>query len=572
MINSLEQYRQNRLAILEQLFQYSNEGVFITGVHKQIIDMNSAFTSITGYTREEALGHTLSLICPGFYSKEYSYYKEWQKSIENGDYWYSELQSHRKNGEIYPARLSLSVVRDEQGEIVHYIGILSDISVQKQHEKQIEYIAHYDVLTGIPNATLLVDRLRLAIAQAQRDQKVLAICYLDLDGFKQVNDQLGHTVGDQALIEMARRIKAALRDVDTVARLGGDEFAILLGGQEEPDLFNKILDRLLYTIARPISVMGEVFLLTASIGVTLFPYDSDEPDTLLRHADQAMYTAKQLGKNCYYRYDPFRDQRQQKQLELRRRIEQGLANSEFELYFQPIVQLRTGKVIAAEALIRWHHPDRGLLYPGEFLPAVVHTELEILIGEWVIDTTLVYLENWNVEGILLDISVNLSSGHLQSPGFLENLQDRLESHPTLSRGRLQFDVLETTALEAIFGIRDIIQTCSAWGISFALDDFGTGYSSLSYLRSLPIDTLKIDQTFVRGLLKDTGDAAIVRGIIGLAQAFGRKIIAEGVESLELAEALIHLGCEVGQGFGIASPMPPEKFVEWCKRNISSTKQ
>jgi diguanylate cyclase (GGDEF)-like protein/PAS domain S-box-containing protein len=552
---------QDGLRLFESVFEHSREGIVVTDADENIIDTNAAFTRITGYSRAEVLGRSPRVLRSGRHGREF-FEAMWQAIITAG-HWDGEIWNRRKNGEIYPQRMSISALCDETGQVVHYISLFSDISVYKQHEKQLEFTAHYDALTGIPNRVLLGDRLRQAIAQARRDALRLAVCYLDLDGFKAVNDQLGHEAGDQVLIEMARRIRNTLRDVDTVARLGGDEFVILLVGLEETREFGLILSRLLQSITRPASVGNRSFALTASIGVTLFPQDSEEADTLLRHADQAMYIAKQSGKNRYHVYDPDQDRHERDRRELSKRIGEGLAAGEFELHFQPTIDLASGRPAGAEALIRWRHPGRGLLFPGDFLPAVANSDLDIQLGQWVIEAALSQLQGWQSAGLELRLGVNVSAGHLQSPGFLQDLQDALERHPWLPPGRLEIEVLETATLEDIFGVRGIIETCAGWGVGFALDDFGTGYSSLSYLRSLPVATLKIDPSFVRGMLADPGDLAIVRGIIGLAQAFGRATVAEGVESPDTAKALRDLGCERCQGYGIAEPMAAGEFFEWC---------
>jgi diguanylate cyclase (GGDEF)-like protein len=394
---------------------------------------------------------------------------------------------------------------------------------------------------------------------------LLAICYLDLDGFKDVNDQYGHEAGDKLLVDISRRLQEMLRAGDTLARLGGDEFVALFNDLAREQECYQVLDRILSIIAMPVDIGGgHQVTVSASIGVSFYPSEKVDGDTLLRHADQAMYVAKQTGKNRYHLYDSAHDQRVRAMHESRRRILQGLNNAEFELFYQPKVELASGTVTGVEALIRWHHPESGLLLPSEFLPYIEDSDLEIQLGEWVMDTAMAQLDAWHKEGIELEISINISARHLQSPGFVSRLEKKLAQHPNLQRDKLQIEVLETAALEDIAQSAATIEACRKFGVNFALDDFGTGYSSLAYLRQLSAETLKIDQSFVRGMLTDEGDRAIVQGIIALAKTFGRKTVAEGMEAEELTQVLIEVGCMYGQGYGIARPMPAADFLKWHK--------
>ncbi|MFZ2162875.1 MAG: EAL domain-containing protein [Sideroxyarcus sp.] len=455
--------------------------------------------------------------------------------------------------------------RDDAGTPTLMVGTFSDITLLKQHEKQLEHIAHYDALTGIPNRVLLADRLQQALAHTKREGSILAVCYLDLDGFKLVNDTMGHEAGDKVLIEVTRRIKETIRGDDTVARLGGDEFAVLLLGLNAEDEGSASLNRLLEEISQPIEIKGRQFEVSASIGVALYPSDDQDADTLLRHADQAMYSAKQSGKNRYYLYDAANDQRARSHHEFLRRLTLALANNEFELYYQPKVDMRSLKLVGAEALIRWNHPERGVLAPAEFLHAVEGTTLDIELGDWVVATAFEQLEAWHQAGLSMELSINISARHLQASDFAWKLKRKMLRHPELSKGSLQIEVLETVALEDIPRVSDTIERCRKIGVSFALDDFGTGYSSLSYLGRLPVDTLKIDQSFIRDMLEDKGDRAIVQGVIALAKAFDRRIVAEGVETEELFRALVEMGCECGQGYGIARPMPAGELPAWLEK-------
>ena len=461
--------------------------------------------------------------------------------------------------------LEITKVRllNKDGSIRGIVGLAADVTERVEHQRQLEHIAHYDTLTGVPNRALLADRLVQALARAKRERGLTAVCYVDLDGFKQINDSFGHDAGDKVLVEVTRRIKEAVREDDTVARLGGDEFVVLLVGLQAAEECVGSLHRMLERINQPIAVRGAVLNISASIGVALYPEDEEDADTLLRHADQAMYVAKQSGKNRYHLFDAASDLRARSHHELLRQMRHGLAGGEFELYYQPKVAMDTRSLVGAEALIRWNHPQRGRLLPGEFLRMVENTELEIELGDWVVATAIEQLHSWRVAGFEIPVSINISAYHLQSPDFVRKLKESAMRHGAMDcLRRLQIEVLETAALEDIARIGGLIADCREFGVGFALDDFGTGYSSLSYLSKLDVDTLKIDQSFVRDMLEDKGDHAVVHGIIALARAFDMSIVAEGVETEVHFQALFQMGCETVQGYGIAYPMPAHELAHW----------
>jgi diguanylate cyclase (GGDEF)-like protein/PAS domain S-box-containing protein len=551
---------EESLRITSSVFDTSQEAIVITDASNAIIEVNPAFTRITGYSREEAVGKNPSLLSSG--RQDRAFYKAMWKTLKEHGSWRGEIWNRRKNGEIYPELLSITVIYDADGNVQRHVGLFSDISQIKQHEAELSRVAHYDALTGIPNRVLLADRMKQAIAQTARDHTMMAICYLDLDGFKPINDAMGHETGDRVLVEIARRIVETIRGGDSVARLGGDEFVILLLGLERAEECASTLERLLHMVAQPFSAKGGSFTLSASIGVSIYPLDDEDPDTLLRHADQAMYIAKQSGKNRFHIYDPALDQRARDHHEFMQKLRHALELNQFELHYQPKINMSTGKLAGVEALIRWRHPERGLLLPSEFLHAIENTELDIEVGEWGITTALAQIVQWLASGLDIGVSINISAYHLESHGFVEMLRQKIAQHPGLPPGRLQIEVLETAALEDVATVNGIINACREFGVGFALDDFGTGYSSLTYLSRLPVDVLKIDQSFVRDILEDKGDRAIVQGIIALARAFDRQIVAEGIETREHFRALLKMGCEFGQGYFIAHPMPAEKLASW----------
>ncbi|MDI1291136.1 MAG: EAL domain-containing protein [Methylobacter sp.] len=554
------------------VFSSIQEGIMITDARRTIIDLNPAFTRITGYSRDEVLGKTPSLLKSGLHDDRY-YEAMWQ-AINRQGYWRGEVWNRKKGGEIFAEMLTISAVTDKQGKITHYIGTSSDISALKEQARKLELVAHYDPLTGVPNRILLADRMHLALAQTKRDNCLMAVGYLDLDGFKPVNDTLGHEAGDQLLIEVARRIKNALREGDTVARLGGDEFVFLLLGLEKVEDCEITLHRLLQVISEPVAIGSQTVSVSASIGISIFPgdctdavastEDNTDPDTLLRHADQAMYKAKLEGKNCFHIYNLELDRQLHAHREALNRIEQAFENEEFELFFQPKVDMQQGIVFGAEALIRWRHPERGLVMPGDFLPLLENHIIAIKLDAWVIDTALQHMEHWQRQGLQLQISINITAKSLQSEDFVMQLYYAFERYPTAKPAHFELEILETQALIDLSLTSQVIKDCQALGVQFALDDFGTGYSSLSYLKHLPVETLKIDQSFVRDMLEDEDDLAIVQGVIGLAESFRRQVIAEGVESIEHGIALLQMGCYLAQGYGIAKPMPASELADWVK--------
>ncbi|HEY9098562.1 MAG TPA: EAL domain-containing protein [Thiobacillus sp.] len=554
---------EDQLKLAASVFEHSHEGIMITDENSVILNINPAFTRITGYARQEAIGQTTKLLSSDRH--DVIWHARMRQTLQQAGNWQGEIWNRRKNGEIYPQREAISAVYDEAGQIRHYVAVFSDISQQKMHEAELQRIAHHDPLTGLPNRRLLADRLDQAMARAKRDEKWLTVACLDLDGFKPINDAYGHALGDQLLVEISQRLKSTLRGDDTLARLGGDEFVMLMGGQEDIQASQASLNRILTTIRMPIMIRDQPIHVSASIGVALYPMEGANGDTLLRHADQAMYAAKQDGKNCYHVFDPQIDREIQGQRDQLQRLAQALSQDEFLFHFQPKVDLLTGDLVGVEALIRWQHPEKGLLYPGAFLDLFNGHPLEITLGEWVIETALKQVESWQNAGLRLKTSVNISANHLLHPSFVKTLDELLNRYPTISPDQLEVEVLESAAMSDLSRAIEVITRCKEMGVHFALDDFGTGYSSLAYFRRLPVDVLKIDQSFVRDMLIDAEDLAIVESVVRLAQVFGRATIAEGVETLEHASRLIQMGCTHAQGYGIARPMPAHDLPNWLKK-------
>jgi diguanylate cyclase (GGDEF)-like protein/PAS domain S-box-containing protein len=478
--------------------------------------------------------------------------------------YHSEHRLVRKDGQtIWVQDRGRVVARNALGDSLRVVGSFTDISYQKVHQNYLERIAHYDPLTGLPNRVLLADRMGQVMLQAKRRGTQMAVAYLDLDGFKAINDRYDHNVGDQLLKALATHFKATLREGDTMARLGGDEFVAVFADLADVHDSIGLINRLLDVASRPTVVENLSLKVSASIGVSFYPQDDDtDADQLLRQADQAMYSAKLAGKNRYHLFDAKHDRTLRVRNEALERIRLALAQKEFVLHYQPKVNLGTGALVGAEALIRWQHPELGMRAPGTFLPDIEDHALSVNVGEWVLDTALQQMEDWLAIGLDLPVSVNISAYHLQEHDFSDRLKTLLAAHPGVRRGHLELEVLETAALDELDQVAAVIRDCANLGVGFALDDFGTGYSSLTYLKRLPAQVLKIDQSFVRDMLDDPEDLAIVEGVLGLARAFRRLAVAEGAETPAHCKLLLKVGCEFAQGYGIARPMPADQMVAW----------
>jgi len=557
---ALEQAAKIRLQLAASVFTHAAEGIAITDEQGTIIDVNDTFIDITSYAKDECLGQGWSMFSSDKQSA--AFYADMWEILQAKGLWIGEAWNRRKNGELYAEMKTISAVRDAHGVTTNYVVLCSDITQMKEHQDQLEHIANFDVLTGLPNRSLLADRLRQAMVQCQRRHESLAVVFLDIDNFKAINDKHGHSVGDELLIIVSQRLKEALRGGDTLARLGGDEFIAVLANLVNAEDCQPVLKRLLLATSELIVVDDIVLNISASIGVTLYPQDGADADQLIRHADQAMYLAKEAGKNCYHLFDTAHDDAIKIQRESIGDIRSGLDRREFVLHYQPKVNMHTGEVIGVEALIRWQHPTRGLIAPIHFLPIIEDHAISLEIGEWIIDEALRQLSEWQNISIILPISVNISAHQLQQSDFVSRLEMLLTAHADVSPHHLELEVLETSSLTDINHVTATMNACCKLGVHFALDDFGTGYSSLTYLRRLPASLIKIDQSFVRDMLDDPEDLAIVEGVISLAKAFHRKVIAEGVETIEHGTTLLQLGCQLAQGYGIARPMPASDIPQW----------
>jgi diguanylate cyclase (GGDEF)-like protein/PAS domain S-box-containing protein len=555
---SVRQRTEERLRLAASVFDGAREGIAITDTQGRIVDINAAFVQITGYSREQVLGQNPSLLSSGRHDKAF-YQAMWNELLEKGC-WSGEIWNRRADGTLLAELLRISAVRDAQGRLTHYVAIFSDITGLKRQQEALERLAHYDVLTGLPNRALLSDRLETLIAHAARRREHIAVCYLDLDGFKEINDAWGHAAGDELLMQAAERMRHTLRTGDTVARLGGDEFVLLLDQAQSTAEVSAVAERVLIALGTPYQLGPCTVRVTTSIGIALYPQHGRMPDHLLRNADQAMLRAKRQGKNhaCFVAgHEVEVSEREQHVRALRRALEAG----ELCLYYQPKVDARTYIPMGAEALLRWMHPERGLLSPGEFLPQIHGTELECEIDWMVLAQGMAQLGSWARLGHDMSLSINLSAATLLHPQLAPRVVQLSREHD-VPPGRLELEVLETAALADLSAVVNTMEACARVGVCFALDDFGTGYSSLHYLRQLPVKSLKIDQGFVRRMLTDDGDMHIVRAVVGLAGAFGVRTVAEGVETEPHARALTELGCDLLQGYWFARPMPAPALEQW----------
>ena len=561
---------QQRQRLSASLFQHLHEGLLITDEHHRALDVNPAFTQILGISREELLGTVPMLLRPSPPDPLARQQRAamWEALRLKGN-WRGELLERRRNGELCTLQATISVVPGSAADLRYHVLVISDITEQRVQRERLERQAHFDELTRLPNRARLAELMHDAVLAADRDGYLLTVCYLDIDHFKPVNDRFGHAAGDLLLTELAGRLRSALRTretwADAAARLGGDEFVLLLraGTLDEARL---AVERVLRVVAQPyvIDAANESVQVTASMGATVYPIDRSDADTLLRHADHAMYGAKQSGRNGYLFFDPEHRRRTEERVMAIGRVQEALDQSEFLLYYQPKVDMRSGVVLGLEALIRWDHPQHGLIAPLQFLPLIENTGLSSRVGDWALSQALEHLSLWRKSGIDISVGVNISARHIQEPDFALRLSELLARYPEPMAEHLELEMLETAAHADIDATSALMARCRTIGVRFALDDFGTGYSTLTYLKRLPVDTLKIDRSFVHHMLDDAQDRAIVEGVIGLARTFGCTVVAEGVESPAQARTLLDMGCQIGQGTGIAAPMPASQVATWVR--------
>lgn len=549
------------LKLAASVFAAAREGIFIADAQGTIVEVNAAFSEIAGYPREEVIGQPMQQFLASC-RDETRYQELWCELVERG-YWHGELWNQRKSGAIYAETLTLSAVRDEQGRPLHYVGLFSDITQQKEYQDRLERIAHYDPLTNLPNRLLLDDRLQQAMAQARRQGGLLAVVYLDLDGFKTINDTYGHATGDCLLVTLAARFEQALREGDTVARLGGDEFVALLLDLDSPQVSTAILNRLRLEASRPVRVGDRLLQVSASLGATFYPQREDiDAEQLLRQADQAMYQAKLAGKNRYQIFDAEGDRRLRHHHTDLGQLRRALEQDQVTLYYQPKVNMRSGAVVGATALVGWNHPQHGWLWLEDG-PLLEGDPLAVELSYWTIATALRQLQSWQVAGLSLDISVQIAPDCLRQEDFVSRLRALLAAHTALAPGKLHLKLLESSILDNLAHVAPVMQACQALGLRFDLEAFGRGYASLAYLKQLPATQLELDASLTPNIADDPASLTVLDGVLRLAQAFQCEPVAVGVETIACGRILLQLGCELALGAAIAHPMPAAELAIWA---------
>jgi len=555
------QQTQLRFLLTKAVFEHTHDRITITDSRANIIEVNDAFTRNTGYSRLEVLGHNPNMLQSGRQGPEF--YKQLWQELKTTGKWQGEIWNRRKNGEFFAELTTINAITNRHGNIENYVSVSSDITDRAaQHERELEYRAYHDPLTGLPNQILLRDRLEHALMLAKRSNDQIVVAAFDLDHFSQINEKYGHAAGDVLIDRIARRLQSIMRDCDTIARTGGDELLVVIEQLENPAKGRRLLERLQQELAQPIEFDGFTTTLTASIGATAFPDDDGDADTLIRHATEALHQAKHNGRARLSWFDPEQGRDQSAFSQLLHRLEKAIVENELCLHYQPKVDMATGELLGVESLLRWQDPERGMIPPGAFLPQVEQHPISIDIGNWVLDTAISQVQHWKDRGIDVSVSVNINAVHLLDPDFITTLRGHIRRYPGFNPASLELEILESTAINDIELAGKVLTECRKLGVQVSLDDFGTGFASLDYLKRLPADTLKIDQSFVRDMEDDKGNRAIIKGIIGLARAFNFDVIAEGVETTEQGCTLIELGCVNAQGFGIARPMPAHELDSW----------
>ncbi len=548
---------EQNLTLSRLVIENANEAIVITDLDGNIVEVNEAYERIVGFTRDEVIGRNPKITKSGRHDA--AFYKKMWHDITTTGRWEGEIWDRRKSGEIFPKWLSITTVFDEAGKASHYVAIFADITTKKQTEEQLEKLAYYDPLTELPNRMYFHEQLRKTISISGRREDKTAVLFLDLDRFKYVNDTLGHSAGDALLVKVAERLQWLTRESDTVSRLGGDEFTIILRGLDRTDQVASIAQNVVDALAQPFEVVGAVVHIGASVGVSVFPDDGSDADTLIKNADLAMYQAKERGKNCYNFYSLDMQDKLNQRLLLEEELRQAIEREEFVVYYQPKVDIATGRVTGMEALVRWFKPDGTMVSPSEFIPVAEETGLIVPMGKWILGKACQQTAQWNQRyGLSLKVAVNLSARQFQDEDVI-TMVDTVSRDAGLKHHLLELEITESMVMGSVDESIATMEKLRGLGVSLAIDDFGTGYSSLNYLKRFPINTLKIDQSFIRDLHESSEDASIVRAIISMAHSLELSVVAEGVETAAQLAFLHQHACETAQGFYLHRPLCSDDF-------------
>lgn len=553
---------ENEGKLAATVFRHTADGIIITDSSATIVSVNQAFTSITGYHAQETIGRNPSMLQSGRHDKVF-YEEMWRHIIEKG-VWQGEIWNRRKNGEIFPEWQTITSVKNEAGEISNFVSVFSDITEVKHAQEKLERLAHFDALTDLPNRVLFKDRVTQALGHAKRNHKKLAIVLFDLDGFKTVNDSLGHPIGDRLLQLVAQRLSKYMRSEDTVSRLGGDEFAVLITELNTSGDAILAAQKILNASQQPYFVDEHTVMVTSSVGISIFPDDTEDGNELIRNADAAMYEAKSKGRNTYCFYQAEMTAKAQQRLSAERDLRRAIENREFEVWYQPQIDLSTQLFLGAEALVRWRDPTRGLIPPLDFIPLAEQNGMILAIGEQVLHQVCADFSEWrSLQLNAKRLAINVAGPQFYRSDIVATIKRYMDQYQ-IPHGALEIEITETFMMENPQEIKEILSKIQQLGVTTAIDDFGTGFSSLAYLRELPIDTLKIDRTFIRDIPSSSKDIAIVRAILALGNSMGFNVVAEGIETQEQRDFLQAEDCREGQGYYFAKPMPKVEFMQWLQ--------
>ncbi|BBN87799.1 putative bifunctional diguanylate cyclase/phosphodiesterase [Azospira sp. I09] len=556
--------REDQLRLWASVLEQSREAVFVTDAENRILLVNRAFVAVTGYTLEEARGRTPRFLQSGRHDQ--AFYANLWRSLKETGHWQGEIWDRAKDGRIHPQWAAISAVADAAGTVSNYIAIYSDLTEHKAAQDRIQFLAQHDPLTGLPNRMLLQDRLTVAIAAAAREGHEVGVLFIDLDRFKTINDSLGHSVGDELIKGVTKRLQDAVRESDTVSRLGGDEFIVVLHRIRRSEDAAHVADAVLAQLTAPFNIAGKELRVTASIGISVFPADGEDEEGLIKNADTAMFHAKERGRNNYQFFRPEMNARAGERLALENSLRGAVQRKEFVLFYQPQVEIRSGRLVGAEALIRWRRGDSGFVSPADFIPLAEETGTILEIGDWVLAEAcrqqVQWDQQWPAMGLKpVPVAVNLSSLQFRQKHFKENLLDIVGDYP-LPAGRIELELTESIVMEEPEQVGAVLAELKQAGLRLSIDDFGTGYSSLSYLKRFPLDKLKIDASFVRDIVNDSADLAIVHAVVSLGHSLGLKVVAEGVEHEAELLILNAMGCDIAQGYHFCRPVPAEEFQAW----------